>query len=406
MANTKTSGLTALTAPVDADLLPIVDISDLTDASTGTTKKITKLNLLNGSSAATPQLAQLATGKANVLSSRFSSLLNSTINKGFHVEADTTARLPFGFYVTGDAQLRYTVNAGGQMEWGDGTSVGDVNLYRSAANTLKTDDTFIAAKLGVGGDLIDTITANVETAGGIGGVISTRNSGANTIGNESRVAFRSSVSFNGGYYSGLIRSVLTQATPAILTDLVFHTYNSDGSQDGPEIMRLTSDRTMKLKYGDYHAILQPSAIATSDKTFTFPNNSMTFLGNPANSATGNGLDLALRAGSATTGDANGGSLTFSPGAKSGSGSNGTLAFAPYVNSPGYVAFDLSPIVTSGQTTYTFPEVTGKVPIATSGAGVPTGTAPKAIGLIYVDTAASKVYISKGVSAGSDWLILN
>lgn len=40
MANEKISDLTALTAPADGDLLPIVDVSDLTDAPSGTTKKI------------------------------------------------------------------------------------------------------------------------------------------------------------------------------------------------------------------------------------------------------------------------------------------------------------------------------------------------------------------------------
>jgi hypothetical protein len=36
----KISALTALTAPADGDLLPIVDVSDTTDAASGTTKKI------------------------------------------------------------------------------------------------------------------------------------------------------------------------------------------------------------------------------------------------------------------------------------------------------------------------------------------------------------------------------
>lgn len=42
--------------------------------------------------------------------------------------------------VTGDAVTRYVHNADGSLQWGDGTSALDTNLYRSAADTLKTDD--------------------------------------------------------------------------------------------------------------------------------------------------------------------------------------------------------------------------------------------------------------------------
>lgn len=86
----------------------------------------------------------IGSGRSLDSNSRFAALLSSTYNKGFYVQADqATGRYPFGFFVTGDAQLRYTVNAGGEMVWGDGTSVADTNLYRSAANVLKTDDGLI-----------------------------------------------------------------------------------------------------------------------------------------------------------------------------------------------------------------------------------------------------------------------
>lgn len=41
----------------------------------------------------------------------------------------------------------------------------------------------------------------------------------------------------------------------------------------------------------------------------------------------------------------------------------------------------------------------------TGLVAPTYT-PKAIGLIYCDTVAAKVYISTGVSSSTDWKILN
>lgn len=53
-----------------------------------------------------------------------------------------------------DADDRWRVLWDGKQELGDGTNPPDTNLYRSAADTLKTDDKFIAAvELEVGGDL-------------------------------------------------------------------------------------------------------------------------------------------------------------------------------------------------------------------------------------------------------------
>jgi len=52
--------------------------------------------------------------------------------------------------VTGDTQDRFVVNADGKLEWGPGNAALDVNLYRSAANRLKTDDEVEAAGLRTG----------------------------------------------------------------------------------------------------------------------------------------------------------------------------------------------------------------------------------------------------------------
>ncbi|MFI9235773.1 hypothetical protein [Streptomyces sp. NPDC053079] len=42
--------------------------------------------------------------------------------------------------VTGDAVARLVVNADGKLEWSSGSAAADTNLYRSAADTLATDD--------------------------------------------------------------------------------------------------------------------------------------------------------------------------------------------------------------------------------------------------------------------------
>ena len=47
--------------------------------------------------------------------------------------------------VTGDSNDRIKVDAGGKITWGSGSAAGDVTLYRSGADVLKTDDVFEAA---------------------------------------------------------------------------------------------------------------------------------------------------------------------------------------------------------------------------------------------------------------------
>ncbi|MBA2951443.1 H-type lectin domain-containing protein [Streptomyces himalayensis] len=65
--------------------------------------------------------------------------------------------------VSGDANARWFARADGQMWWGPGSAIQDTNLYRSAADTLKTDDNFIAnGNLTVGGAA--AITGKVSAA--------------------------------------------------------------------------------------------------------------------------------------------------------------------------------------------------------------------------------------------------
>ncbi|MBU2529596.1 MAG: hypothetical protein KKD35_01045, partial [Elusimicrobia bacterium] len=51
-------------------------------------------------------------------------------------------------FVSGNSYYRYVLKADGLMEWGNGALARDTNLYRSAADTLKTDDDFV-----VGGNI-------------------------------------------------------------------------------------------------------------------------------------------------------------------------------------------------------------------------------------------------------------
>jgi hypothetical protein len=83
----------------------------------------------------------------------------------------TAGNAVFTGAITGDAGDRVRIEAGGTIEWGDGTSSsGDVNLYRDSSTRLKTDDNFysggqiVAASTLVGAALVcDSITTTSAT---------------------------------------------------------------------------------------------------------------------------------------------------------------------------------------------------------------------------------------------------
>lgn len=57
-------------------------------------------------------------------------------------------------WVTSEAEERFSLKSSGSLNWGDGTNALDTNLYRNAANVLKTDDEFHAAGLTLTGNLV------------------------------------------------------------------------------------------------------------------------------------------------------------------------------------------------------------------------------------------------------------
>lgn len=73
----------------------------------------------------------------------------------------TSATMATG--VDGDGTSRFVIFGDGKQEWGPGGSgsgaVRDVNLYRSAADTLRTDD-----NLSVGGAIVRTVFTNTATS--------------------------------------------------------------------------------------------------------------------------------------------------------------------------------------------------------------------------------------------------
>lgn len=56
----------------------------------------------------------------------------------------SSSALEFSASTDSASAPRLRIEAGGKHTWSDGSVTGDTNLYRSAANTLKTDDYFVA----------------------------------------------------------------------------------------------------------------------------------------------------------------------------------------------------------------------------------------------------------------------
>lgn len=72
--------------------------------------------------------------------------------------------------VVADTNSRLVIQANGLMNWGTGSAAGDTNLYRTAADTLRTDDSLqVGAALAVTGNatITGTASAAVSTATGI-----------------------------------------------------------------------------------------------------------------------------------------------------------------------------------------------------------------------------------------------
>ena len=69
--------------------------------------------------------------------------------------------------VDGDSEARVKIDAGGKITWGSGSATGDVNLYRSSANTLKTDDALDVSASGV----VNLVTDGEPTGSAANGTI-------------------------------------------------------------------------------------------------------------------------------------------------------------------------------------------------------------------------------------------
>jgi hypothetical protein len=106
------------------------------------------------------QFSKIGVNKSNASASISAEIYTSNGGQGLRIENATSTDIAFSTYTTGDAQVRFRFAGTGLLGWGDGSASVDTNLYRSAANTLKTDDAFVALG-GVTADLTGNVSGNV-----------------------------------------------------------------------------------------------------------------------------------------------------------------------------------------------------------------------------------------------------
>lgn len=112
-----------------------------------------------------PGAGQLQTGGQLILSGShtagmlfIANSVNTSTNPGnITIQESASTNSTFGVFVTGDTNARFTFKADGTHAWGPGNAGSDVNLYRAAAGTLKTDNS-----LSVGTQLTVTSTSNLN----------------------------------------------------------------------------------------------------------------------------------------------------------------------------------------------------------------------------------------------------
>jgi len=92
-------------------------------------------------------------------------ILNKTGKQALRIQNPSETNIAFSTYKTGDSQVRFTFLGDGKMQWGPGNATADTTLYRSAANTLKTDDDFVANNITAGATVSGTNTGDQDLSG-------------------------------------------------------------------------------------------------------------------------------------------------------------------------------------------------------------------------------------------------
>lgn len=214
--------------------------------------------------------------------------------------------------VDGEADVRLNVAANGKLSWGDGTSAVDTNLYRSEANVLYTDDAFRGQSIRVRNPAVTSKDLNVERHIYVGGT-----------------------SF---LYDNRDNAFMTQSASTV-----------------------ASNREMTLGNSSYSSFLIPMkgvglGLNATAANMASANASFYVHAGTSTGATAGGV--YLHAQDAQAGNYNGGDVTINPGAKTGSGADGNIYIGNLRGAIGL--YDATPVAraTTGIAEATFVENAG------------------------------------------------
>lgn len=149
------------------------------DTDTGRTWVSNGSAPISGSWSQIPNTASTLNGDLDIVAGFQVNVGAANSTAAFATSMSASGSDAFTSRVSGDTQSRFLVNADGRMFWGSGSVSQDTNLYRSAANTLKSDDSLeLVGGLTVGGNSVLTGDLSV---GGTGQTLYAANTANQTV---------------------------------------------------------------------------------------------------------------------------------------------------------------------------------------------------------------------------------
>lgn len=139
---------------------------------------------------------------------------DSTVHTADNITVAATGTVGVNLKVGADSVNRYQVRGDGQVSWGAGSaSAVDTNLYRSTANTLKTDDNLIV-------DLNHTVNGNTSLGGTLAVVGNTTLSGDLAVAGIGQVQY-SANTVNQSFTSNTTLANLTNLSASVAANAVY-----------------------------------------------------------------------------------------------------------------------------------------------------------------------------------------
>lgn len=149
------------------------------DTDTGRTWVSNGSAPISGSWSQIPNSGSTYDANLSLVAGRQVSVGGGSASSAYATSMSSSGSDAFSTRITGDTNSRFLMNADGRLFWGGGSATQDTNLYRSAANTLKSDDSLeLVGGLTVGGN---TVLTGDLSVGGIGQILYAQNTANQTV---------------------------------------------------------------------------------------------------------------------------------------------------------------------------------------------------------------------------------